>query len=258
MAGKIKAESRFDGQVVRLTLNAPKGNVLDAAMMTDLIAKLETIKPQSAVKMIEFTGEGDHFSFGASVEEHVKANAPAMLEQFHGLFKLMIDLAIPTTALVSGQCLGGGLELALFCNFIFADQSARMGQPEIQLGVFAPPASLMLPLKIGQPAADSLLLTGRVIKPDEALRLGLLEGLYDDKKGMLEGVDAWLQKRILPKSASSLKYAVKAGRWHFNRNLTSCLDELARFYCDDLMATHDANEGIASFLERREAKWENK
>lgn len=258
MAGKIKAKSRFDGQVVRLTLNAPKGNVLDAEMMTDLMSELVIVRGQPQVKMIEFVGEGDHFSFGASVEEHVKENAPAMLEQFHGLFKLMIDLAIPTSALVSGQCLGGGLELALFCNFIFADQSARFGQPEIQLGVFAPPASLMLPLKIGQTAADSLLLTGRIIKPEKAFRFGLLEEVYDDRQAMNEGIDSWLTQRILPKSASSLKFAVKASRWHFNRNLTSCLDDMADLYCDDLMATHDASEGIASFLERRDAKWENR
>lgn len=258
MAGKIRVESRFDGQVIRLTLNAPKGNVLDAAMMTDLTAELKVIKSQPAVKMIEFAGVGDHFSFGASVEEHVKENAPAMLEQFHGLFKFLIDLSIPTAALVSGQCLGGGFELALFCNFIFADQSARLGQPEISLGVFAPPASLMLPLKIGQTAADNLLLTGRIIKPEKAFRFGLLEAVYDDRKTMDEGIDSWLEKRILPKSASSLRYAVKASRWHFNQNLIGFLDKLADLYCNDLMATHDANEGITSFLERRDAKWENR
>ena len=258
MPGKIKTESRFDAQVVRLTLNAPKGNVLNAQMMTDLASELEIIRVQPQVKMIEFAGEGDHFSFGASVEEHVKEKAPAMLEQFHGLFKMLIDMAIPTAALVSGQCLGGGLELALFCNFIFADQSARMGQPEIQLGVLAPPASLMLPMKIGQAAADCLLLKGRPVKPDEALKMGLLEEIYDDREAMDEAVDAWLAKHILPKSASSLKLANRAARWQFNRTLAKGLDELAAFYCDDLMVTHDANEGIASFLERREVKWENR
>ncbi len=258
MGVKVRSEARFDGQVVRLTLKAPKGNVLDSAMMTDLVAELELIKSQPQTKMIEFIGEGDHFSFGASVEEHVKEKAPEMLQQFHGLFKTLMEMAIPTSALIAGQCLGGGLELALSCNFIFADQSARMGQPEIQLGVFAPPASLMLPLKIGQAAADRMLVTGRIVKPDEALRIGLLDGVYDDRQAMNEGVDAWLLKNILSKSASSLKYAVRAARWQFNQALSLGLDELAEFYCDDLMATHDANEGIASFLARREAKWENR
>ena len=84
-----------------------------------------------------------------------------MLRQFHGLFTTLMNFSVPTMALVSGQCLGGGMELAISCNFLFLDETARFGQPEIILGVFAPPASLILPMKVGQAKADDLLLTGR-------------------------------------------------------------------------------------------------
>lgn len=253
MSRKIVSEESHDGQVVRLTLNAPKANILDGAMMSELQAELDGVQPN--VKLIQFTGAGDHFSFGASVEEHRKEQAPEMLRQFHGLFQTLIDLATPTMTLVSGQCLGGGLELALMCNFLFVDKSARLGQPEINLGVFAPPASLILPMKIGQARADDLLLTGRSMTAEEALTAGLVADMFESRRAMLKGADEWIQKQILPKSASSLKFAVRAARRQFNATLKSELDKLAKFYTDELMASHDANEGIASFMEKRKPEW---
>jgi cyclohexa-1,5-dienecarbonyl-CoA hydratase len=172
MADKILTESLHNGQVIRFILNAPKANVLDGEMMAELQAELDNLKHKDHVKMVQFTGAGDHFCFGASVPEHTRENAPGMLKQFHSLFYSLADLAIPTAALVSGQCLGGGMELALMCNFLFLDSTAKLGQPEINLGVFAPPASLILPLKIGQAQADDLLLTGRIISADEAVSIG--------------------------------------------------------------------------------------
>jgi cyclohexa-1,5-dienecarbonyl-CoA hydratase len=258
MAGKIIAENLGNNQIVRLTLNSPKANVLDAEMMTDLLKELDDIKNRPDVKLIQFIGAGEHFCFGASVEEHTKEKAPAMLEQFHKLFYTLADMAVPTAALVSGQCLGGGMELALMCNFLFADKTAKLGQPEIMLGVFAPPASLILPMKIGQARADELLISGIIISAEEATRIGLVTKLYDDHESMLERVDAWAEKFILGKSASSLKYAVRAARTEFNSTLRNRLKEVERLYIDELMATHDANEGIGSFLEKRKPEWKNK
>ncbi len=254
---KIIAKEKFDGQVIRLTLNAPKANVLDGEMMAELQAVIDNLKTENQVKMIQFIGAGNHFSFGASVPEHTKEKAPGMLKQFHSLFYTLADLAIPTAALVSGQCLGGGMELALMCNFLFLDSTAKLGQPEINLGVFAPPASVILPLKIGQTKADDLLLTGRTITADEAASMGLAAKLFDNRDEMMEGIDTWVQEYILPKSASSLKYAIRAARLQFNEILRKKLPELEKLYIDKLMSSHDANEGIESFLERRKPKWED-
>ncbi len=258
MADKIVSEYRYDRQVVWITLNAPKGNVLDAEMMSQLQTTFESLNGEPQVKLIVFTGAGDHFSFGASVPEHTKELAPQMLKQFHGLFRTMVKLAIPTMALVSGQCLGGGLELALGCNFLFVDKSARMGQPEIKLGVFAPPASAILPMRIGQTRTDNLLLTGISITGEEAVAIGLTTQVYDNKESMHGTVDQWITEHILAKSASSLKLAVRAARYGFNGALLERLDKLERLYLDELMETHDANEGITSFLERRAPVWKNK
>ncbi len=258
MAQKIIVEPFHDGQVVRITLNAPKANVLDGEMMGDIQEVLDVLPGQDNLKLLQFTGAGDHFCFGASVDEHIREKAPGMLKQFHNLFYTLADLAVPTAALVSGQCLGGGMELALMCNFIFADKTAKFGQPEIQLGVFAPPASVILPMKIGQAQADDLLLTGKIISADEAHATGLVASVFDDRLSMLDGIDAWIEKEVLPKSASSLKFAVRAARLEFNRIVKDKLQEQERLYLDGLMATHDANEGIASFLEKRKPGWKNK
>lgn len=258
MAETVLNESLENGQVIRLTLNSPKANILDSKMMAELQSELDILKERPDVKLLQFIGAGEHFSFGASVQEHTRKNAPNMLKQFHSLFHTLDDLAIPTAALVSGQCLGGGLELALMCNFIFVDATAKLGQPEITLGVFPPPASLILPLKIGQARADDLLLTGRSITADEAVTMGLAVAKYDNKEIMLAEVDQWTKKRILPKSASSLRFAVKASRLEFSKSLSEGLTSLERLYLEELMATHDANEGIASFLERRKPDWQNR
>ncbi len=258
MNEKIIIESLHNEQVVRFTLNNPKSNILDSIMMKELLNALNDLKQQPHVKLIQFIGDGDHFCFGASVPEHVRDKAPKMLQQFHGLFYTLIDLAIPTAALVSGFCLGGGFEIALMCNFLFVDNTAQLGQPEITLGVFAPPASLILPLKVGQTKADEILLSGRSLSANEALEIGLATQLYDNKESMLANVDEWTQKFILPKSASSLKFAVRAARKQFNDILQNKLEQLEKLYNDELMVTYDANEGIKSFMEKRNPKWENR
>ena len=258
MPQKLHRESLQDGQVVRLILDAPKGNVLDAEMMSRLQVELNELRTHSEVKLILFTGAGDHFSFGASVAEHTADKAAAMLTQFHALFHALAELAVPTAALISGQCLGGAMELVLMCNFVFVDRTARLGQPEIVLGVFPPPASLLLPLKVGQARADEVILTGRALTADEAVACGLATASFEDRPSMEAGVDAWVAKHILPKSAMALRYAVRASRWQFNHAIRTELNRLQEFYIGELMATHDANEGIAAFLEKRTPVWQSR
>ena len=256
--GKISLEFTHDGAVAKITLNDGKGNVLDAVMMNDLHSAFNDFKTNKDIKLITFEGAGKHFSFGASVPEHTKGKCTDMLKSFHQLFYELIDLSIPTMAKISGQCLGGGMELALICNFLFADKSARMGQPEIVLGVFPPPASLLLPLKISWARAEDLLITGKTITAEEAKSIGLINELYEDKITMEAAFEKWLGKNILPKSASSLRYSVKAARIRFNEVIRESLPQLELMYTKGLMETKDANEGINAFCEKRSAVWENR
>jgi cyclohexa-1,5-dienecarbonyl-CoA hydratase len=255
---KIRLEYTHTNSVARVILDDGKGNVLDGAMMYELLSVLSSFKEQNHLKLITFEGAGKHFSFGASVEEHKKENAAEMLKTFHSIFYSIIDLSIPTLAKISGQCLGGGLELALVCNFIFADKSAVLGQPEIKLGVFPPPASVILPLKIGNSKAENLLITGNSINAATAKEIGLVNDVFENKEEMEQGIDEWIKKNIIPKSASSLRYSVRASRITFNHLARKMLPELEELYVKNLMETEDANEGINSFLEKRKPNWKNK
>lgn len=253
----IQCEKLFDGAVVKIVLNAPKANVLEAAMLEEIRAVLASLKAEKDVKLIVFEGAGKHFSFGASVPEHTKEKAAMMLKAFHGMFFELADLAVPTLAVVRGQCLGGGMELALFCNIIIADQTAKFGQPEIVLGVLPPPASVMLCQRVGQAFADDIILTGRSLAADEALRIGLANMVTGEGEDAWDAAQKWITEHILPKSASSLRIANKAARMEFFRRIREGLPRMEALYLKELMESHDANEGINAFLEKRKPDWKN-
>lgn len=255
---KIAIEHSFDRQAVKFVLNAPKGNVLDSEMMRGLFTGLNGLKDDQTVKLVMFQGAGNHFSFGASVQEHRREKVGDMLKLFHSIFYCIMDLSVPCVALVSGQCLGGGMELAAICHFIFADKTARFGQPEIKLGVFPPAASVILPLKIGSARAEPFLLTGTSVYAREAMDIGLVNELYENRLTMETQTDRWIEKQIVTKSASSLKFATFAARKSFNETVKRELPKAEALYMERLMKTFDANEGIESFLEKRQPKWENR
>lgn len=254
---KIKLNYTHNNSVAQIIFDDGKGNVLDSLMMAELQELFNSFKQNKDLKLITFEGGGKHFSFGASVEEHKKNSAATMLKSFHQLFYSLRDLAIPTLAKISGQCLGGGMEVAIMCNFLFADKTAKLGQPEIILGVFPPPASVILPEKIGVSRAEDIILTGRSLSADEAKTFGIINEIFEDKVALELGVNTFIEQHILPKSASSLRFGVRSSRAKFNHILTNFLQQLEQMYVKELMNTHDANEGINSFLEKRKPEWKN-
>lgn len=241
-----------DGSVVRLVLDAPKANVIDEKMLSGLAAALTEHGRRTTLRAILFEGRGDHFSFGASVAEHTRERAPAMLAQLHALFRQLAGLAVPTVAIVRGNCLGGGLELAAWCSWIFASPEAMFGQPEIKLGVFPPMASLLLPWRVGGGPALDLCVSGRTIDAAEARAIGLVHEISSDVGNR---VDAFVAEHLVPKSGASLRFAERAARAGLTDLLESRLPQLERLYLDELMATPDANEGIAAFIGRRAPQW---
>ena len=244
----VVAELREEGQVLRLVLSAPKANILDSRMLAGINAALDKYAGSTALKAITFEGEGKHFCFGASVEEHQADQAADMLASFHGLFRRLSAMAIPTVAIVRGQCLGGGLELAAYCSWIFASPSAHFGQPEIKLAVFPPMASLLLPWRLGGGRALDLCVSGRSIDAEEAQRIGLIHGIADDPTQEFE---TFFSQNIKMLSASSLRIAERAVRRPLSLMLERDLPALEKLYIEELMQTHDANEGITAFLEKR-------
>lgn len=246
----IEVETLFEGGVLRIVLNRPKANVIDAVMIGAIRQALCEVLP--ACRLIVFEGAGRHFSFGASVEEHQADRVARMLTDFHGLFRHLHEVGVPTCAVVRGQCLGGGLELAAWCTWIVAEPTAWLGQPEIKLGVFPPMATLLLPWRAGGRAALDLCVSGRSVSAEEAQGMGLINAVTDDVQGWWRGL---YTDHLANRSAASLRHAERAVRLDLMTRLERDLPKLEEQYTRELMATHDANEGIAAFLQRRPATW---
>ncbi len=253
-ASPIRASLEEGGSLLRILLARPNGNILDTVMVGAIRNTLHEFDSEVGLRSVLFAGESPHFSFGASVEEHLPAQVERMLPEFHRLFRDLIGSGKVLLAAVSGCCLGGGLELAAFCHRLWAAPDSKLGNPEIKLGVFAPIASVILPRRIGQAGADELLLTGRQIDAVEAHSMGLVDEVSDDPESAAR---EWHRQHIAPLSGAALAHAVRAARHEFNRALRQTVDELERQYLEELMATHDAKEGIAAFLQKRPPRWKH-
>ena len=254
LGNALRLESLYDDQLWRVHLDRPKGNILDAEMTAGLTALFENASQAKDLKLITIEGEGKHFSFGASVDEHMPGKCAAMLDGFHRMFFGLLDSHVSVHAIVRGQCLGGGLELAAFCQRVYCAPDAHLGQPEIALGVIAPVASVILPERIGRGAAEDLCLSGRVIGAQEALGMGLVDDVSPDP---WQACVDYFESNIQPRSAASLRFAVHAIRMQYGRDFESRIRELERMYLDRLMETHDALEGLVAFTEKRSPAWRN-
>jgi cyclohexa-1,5-dienecarbonyl-CoA hydratase len=138
---------------------------------------------------------------------------------------------------------------------LFVHPDAKLGQPEIKLGVFAPAASCLLPERIGSSAATDLLWSGRSIDGNEAYRIGLVNALSENPSAAAE---EWFTTHLLGSSASSLRFARRAARFDAVARIKSKLDEVESLYLQELMATHDAVEGLQAFVEKRTVNWEHR
>jgi cyclohexa-1,5-dienecarbonyl-CoA hydratase len=240
--------------LLRLRLAQPKANIVDAAMIGALADAFAAHRNPGPLRAALVEAEGPHFSFGASVEEHLPAQCAAMLKGLHGLLVAMLEWPRPILVAVKGQCLGGGLELALAGSLIFASKDARLGQPEMKLGVFAPAASCLLPFRVNQPAAEDLLFSGRSIGADEARAIGLVHAVADDAEA---AALAYFDEHLAPKSAAALGFAVRAAREGMLPEVKRRIAAVEKLYLEGLMKTRDANEGLNAFLAKRQPLWEH-
>jgi cyclohexa-1,5-dienecarbonyl-CoA hydratase len=249
---KLRLQPEREGAVLRLVLDAAPGNVIDIEMIEALRGAMAQAGREPGIKAVVIEGEGGHFSYGASVPEHRPGEVERLLPRFHDLFREMLDLARPMVAVVRGRCLGGGLELAAACNWIFASPDAQLGCPEIRLGVFPPVGSLLLVERTGRANGEMLCATGRILESEDALEIGLVDYVAEDPG---QAADAWIEQNLLPHSAPSLHHAMRALRFGLRERFVHELEELERIYLRDLMKTEDAREGIAAFLEKRPPVW---
>jgi cyclohexa-1,5-dienecarbonyl-CoA hydratase len=247
-----------DGTLLRLVLNRPKGNVLTMEMMKALSEALAAQIGNSHLRLVFIRGAGNHFSFGASVEEHRKEQAPAMLAGFHAMIRQVASYPVPIAALVEGSCLGGAFELILACHFVFAAPSAAFGCPEIKLGVFPPVLAAIGAQRLGYPLTERLILTGATIDAAAADKAGLVSAIFaggNPEEELLE----WYKKNLRPLSAFAICQGVRVARLGSGllTALGEPLDRIEKQYVGEVLASNDGNEGIAAFIERRKPSWKD-
>jgi len=248
----VRHDVTTDGAIHTITLNKAPGNVIDIAMCEQLRPAIDKAASSLDARALVIRAEGKNFSFGASVEEHLRDAAPAMLAAFGSVIRDLVGFPYPTVAAVQGRCLGGGFELALSCGIIVADQGATFANPEIQLGVLPPAATALLAGR----AAEDIVLTGRSFSASEAKDMGIVNVLVPDGE-LGHAVDTFVESHFVPRSAVSLRLATKALRGHRQAELIARLDEAERVYLEELLPTHDGVEGIQAFIEKRQPVWRN-
>lgn len=240
----------------KIILNNGPLNILTIKMMEQINKALEGFLGDQSLKAVIFDHAGKVFSAGVDIGDHMGDKAPIMIKEFHRIFRNLNKLKCPTIASIKGAALGGGCEIAIFCDIVLTSDKAKFGQPEIKVGVFPPIAVLAFPQIIGNKKAFELIMLGEIIDAKEAHRLGISNYVFP-----IESYEQEFSKFIETFNDLStivLQYTKKAFNIAVGFDFETQLDKVEEFYLEELMATHDANEGLQSFLEKRSPNWQNR
>jgi enoyl-CoA hydratase len=249
------------GAIALLTVNRPKTlNAINRELFENLARVLRDIRHDSATRVLIVTGAGERaFVAGADIAAMSEMTALEGLEFSrlgHRVMQTIEDLPIPVIAAVNGFALGGGLELAMACDLIVASETARFGQPEINLALIPGVGGTQrLPHRIGQARARELILTGDMIDAKTALEWGLVNKVV--APGQLQAEARKLAEKLASKSAIALRQAKAALHASFTMEEDAGLRfEQSAFGL--LFASADRVEGTKAFVEKRDPKWQHK
>ena len=240
----------------KIIFNNGSLNILTIEMMEQINKALDNFLEDESLKAVIFEHYGKAFSAGVDIGDHMGDKASKMIKEFHGIFRRLIKLKCPTIASVKGAALGGGCEIAIFCDMVLSSDKAKFGQPEIKVGVFPPIAILAFPEIIGNKKAFELIMLGETIDAAEAYRLGISNHIFP-----IETYDQEFTKFIESFNSLSsivLQYTNKAFKKALGIDFETKIDDIEEFYLKELMSTHDANEGLQAFLEKRAPNWQNR
>jgi enoyl-CoA hydratase len=258
MSDLVQLERR--GAVALLTLNRPEVlNALDAATLAALAARTAEIARDASVHAVVLTGAGRAFAAGADIAAMRKIG-PAEAEAFsrlgHAALASLEALAVPTIAAVNGFALGGGCELALACDWIYASSKARFGQPEVNLGVLPGfGGTSRMVRRVGIAWANELVLAGEPIDAETALRIGLANRVFEPET-LLDSALA-IGEKIAGKGPYAVAVAKRVMREGQDADLRTA-HALEQNAFGLVFASADRAEGMTAFLEKRAPVFHNK
>jgi cyclohexa-1,5-dienecarbonyl-CoA hydratase len=244
------------GETVSVVLNRPPLNVLNIPAMQEINAALSELLRHETAKVLLIKAKGKAFSAGVDIADHTAEKVNSMIGEFHRIFHSLHLFAIPTVAVVDGTALGGGCELAVYCDMVVASERAKFGQPEIKVGVFPPVAAAIFPRLVNRNRALELLLSGETISASEAERIGLINKVFP-VEGFESSVEAFVEK-FTSQSQAILKLAKRAVDAGLYRQCTEALGRAEEIYLNEMMRTEDTREGLQAFLEKRQPMWKNR
>lgn len=244
---------RCDHRVAHVTIRRPPVNVLDRATIAELGQAFALAEADGASVLVLQSADSRTFSAGVSVQDHSPEVVAATMRDFHALFRRLYRAPYVTIAKVKGRCLGGGCELALFCDLVIASDTAQFALPEISLACFPPLAVSAFPYRFGR-AAMELALTGEAVPAEVALRAGLVSR-YAPRDEIDEAVEK-LAASLAAKSAPALKLTVQTARRLWSPGFEKALEDAERVYLEQLTSLGDYVEGMRAFLEKRAPKYE--
>jgi|CXWL01.1.fsa_nt_gi cyclohexa-1,5-dienecarbonyl-CoA hydratase len=241
--------------VATVTMNRPPLNVLHNPMMDEFNRVLETTLADKNLAALVLRATGKAFSAGVDVSDHSADKVGDMIRLFHGIFRKLAATDVLTIAAVQGAALGGGCELACFCDIVLASERAKFGQPEVQVGVFPPVAACVFPPQVGIKKAIELNALGATIDGKEAHRIGLVNQVFpvEEFDNKVTEYLAGIKKLSRP----VVRLAKRATSFVVREQMLKQLDETEAMYLDELMKLHDAHEGIAAFMEKRPPVWKH-
>ena len=251
----------IDGDIARVTLNRPHVlHALNARMFDELEQVFQQLAAQNDVRVILLTGAGEKaFAAGADIKELQDTDATTGEEKTRrgqAVFSHIETCGKPVLALVNGFALGGGCELAMACTMRIASERARLGQPEVKLGLIPGYGGTQrLPRLVGQAAALKLLLTGEIIGAAEALRIGLIDEVVPPEQLVERGEE--LARMIAASAPLAVKACLEAVLLGSRVALPEALDIEARIF-GSLCRTEDKAEGVQAFLDKRQPAWKGR
>ena len=244
-----------ENSIGRITFNSPPYNILNIEMMAEISEAVAAFQGRT-LKVLVMDANGKAFSAGVDVSDHTKDKVEDMIRVFHGIFENLRKVEAPTVALVNGAALGGGCEVAIFCDIVIASERSKFGQPEIKVGVFPPVAAAIFPKMIWSKKALELLLTGEIISAQEAMELGLVNHVLPVENFKADS-DHFITEMLGGNSAVVLALTKKAFMEGATKNYSEAMKRIEEIYLTELMKTADANEGLTAFMEKRAPVWKD-